>query len=176
LSALGDDEVFGKRVAGCKDQRVVMGELKSWKSEPKLQRLEAAFRFLERADLKDLPEGRQEINGDKLFALVTKTVTRSAETAQFEAHRKYIDVHYIMEGQDTTGFAPTEELKVVEPYQEKADIEMFSVPSSYTKLRMYPGRYAVFLPGGGHMPNCHLNGPHSLHKIVVKVERDYGIR
>ncbi len=176
LPAIGLNEVFGKDVSRCKDPRLVTGELKSWKSEPKLRRFEAAFRFLERSDIKDLPVGRQEIDGDALYALVMKLPTRSVETAQFEDHRRFIDVHYIISGQDTTGFAPTEELNVVEPYQEKTDIQMFSVPKSYTKLKMYPGRYAVFFPGGGHMPNCHLDRPHSLHKIVVKVARDYGIK
>jgi len=169
-------EVFGKSASRCKDPRLVTGELKSWRSYPNLRRLDTAFRFLERRDLKDLPVGRQEIDGERLYALVMKTSSQPLETAQFEAHRKYIDLHYTIAGQDTTGFAPSEELKVVEPYQDNIDAETFSAPRNYTKVEMYPGRFVVFFPGGGHMPNCHLHGPHLLHKVVVKVERDYGLK
>lgn len=176
LSAISRDEVFAMNSSGCKDPRLVTGELKAWKSESKLRRFEAAFRFLERADLKDLPVGRQEIDGDALYALVMKLTTRSVETAQFEDHRKYIDVHYMIAGQDTAGFAPAEELSAVGPYQEQTDLQMFSVPGSYTKLEVLPGQYAIFFPGGGHMPNCHLDKPRSLHKVVVKIARDYGIK
>ena len=175
LAAIRPDDAFAWDASNCKDPRLVTGELKAWKSEPKLRRFEAAFRFLERADLKDLPAGRQAIDGDALFALVMKLTTRSVETAQFEDHRKYIDVHYLIAGQDTAGFAPTEELTAAEPYQETTDIQMFSVPRSYTRLRILPGQFAVFFPGGGHMPNCHLDQPRSLHKVVVKVARDYGM-
>jgi biofilm protein TabA len=176
LATMGHENLLARDASNCKDPRMVTGELKSWKSNPRLLRMEPAFRFLERPDLKDLPAGRQEIDGDKMYALVMKTPTRAVESAQFEAHRKYIDVHYIISGQDTTGFYPSEELKVADPYSDKLDIEMFAVPPSYTILEMYPGRFAAFFPGGGHMPNCHLKGPHDLHKIVVKVGRDFGIK
>ena len=38
-------------------------------------------------------------------------------------------------------------------------------------MKLYPGMFAVFFPGGGHMPNCHLDGVHDLHKVVVKVRQ-----
>jgi YhcH/YjgK/YiaL family protein len=173
---MGRGNAFSTDLSNCRDPRLVTGELKLWKSHPRLQRLEPAFRFLERPDLKDLPAGRVEIDGDRLYALVMKTPTRAIEDAKFEAHRKYIDVHYYISGADTTGSAPSEDLKVTDPYVEKDDIELFAVPSEYLKLEMSPGKFAAFFPGGGHMPNCHFNGPQNLHKLVVKVARDFGIK
>ena len=177
FATAGRERVLAVETAQCQDPRMVNGELKSWQSHPRLQRLQPAFRFLEKPDLKDLPAGRVEIDGEKIYALVMKTPTRAIADAKFEAHRKYIDVHYYIAGQDITGSYPSEELKITDPYQDKTDIELFAVPSNYQKLEMRPGRFAVFFPGGGHMPNCHLSGPpQPLHKIVVKVERDFGIK
>ena len=82
----------------------------------------------------------------------------------------------MVSGQVTTGFAPIEKLKVITPYQEKDDAASYAVPAAYTKLKLYPGRFAVFFPGGGHMPWCHLDGPHELHRVVVKVQHDYGMK
>ena len=161
--------------AECRDPRLITGELKSWRSNPRLQRLEPAFRFLERPDLKDLPAGRVEIDGDRMYGLVMKVQTRAIESAQFEAHRKYMDIHYYISGEDVTGSFPSEELITAVPYDEKNDIELFKIPPQYLKLNMSPGKFAIFLSGGGHMPNCHEKKPDTLHKLVVKVQRDFGI-
>lgn len=161
--------------AGEAGSRLVLGELKSWRSNPKLKRLEVAFRFLENPDLKNLPVGRHVID-DKAYAMIDKSVSQPPEKVEFEAHRKYIDVHYMISGQVTTGYAPIEKLKLHTPYDEKDEAAMFYVPATYTKVKLTPGMFAVFFPGGGHMPNCHLDGAHDLHKVVVKVRHDYGMK
>jgi len=148
--------------------RLVQGELKSWRSNPKLKALEPAFRFLERPDLATLPVGRHEA-GEGVYAMIDKSPSLPPEKVEFEAHRKYIDVHYMISGQVTTGYAPIEQLKIRVPYSEKDEAALYHVPAKYTKVKLYPGAFAVFFTGGGHMPNCHLDGPHQLHKVVVKV-------
>lgn len=148
--------------------RLVQGELKSWRSNPRLEPLEVAFRFLERPDLKDLALGRHVIN-DRAYAVIDKSQSMPPEKVEFESHRIYTDVHYMISGQVTTGYAPIERLKVRTPYSKEEEAAAYYVPASYTKVKLYPGRFAVFFPGGGHMPNCHLDGIHDLHKVVVKV-------
>lgn len=161
--------------AGDAASRLIQGELKSWRSHPRLKQLEVAFRFLERPDLKTLPVGRHEIDS-RAYAMIDKSPSQPPEKVEFEAHRKYIDVHYMISGQVTTGYAPIEKLKLHTPYNEKDEAAMFYVPASYTKVKLYPGMFAVFFTGGGHMPNCHLGGVHDLHKVVVKVRHDYGAK
>ncbi len=175
LSARGFEELWAGALPDDADSRLVVGELKSWQSHPQLRRLEVAFRFLERTDLKTLPVGKHVID-DKAYALVDKSASLPLETSEFETHRKYIDVHYVLAGQAMTGFAPIEKLKVIKPYEEKDDAASYSVPKSFSKLKMLPGKFAVFFPGGGHMPWCHLDGPHEVHRVVVKVEHDYGLK
>ncbi len=156
---------------GTVESRLVQGKLQSWRTNPKLKNLEVAFRFLERSDLKDLPLGRHVID-DKAYAMIDKSASQPPEKVEFEAHRKYIDVHYMIAGQVTTGYAPIESLKLHTPYDEKEEAATYHVPAVYTKVKLYPGMFAVFFPGGGHMPNCHLDGSHELHKVVVKVRAD----
>lgn len=148
--------------------RLIQGELKSWQSNPRLKQLEVAFRFLERPGLKTLPAGRHEL-GDGAYAMIDKSRSLAPEKVEFEAHRRFIDVHYMISGQVTTGYAPIENLKLHTPYSEKTEAAMYYVPASYTKVKLYAGMFAVFFTGGGHMPNCHLDGAHDLHKVVVKV-------
>ena len=107
----------------------MQGELKSWHSNPRLRELEAAFRFLERRDLKELPPGRHVINHGA-YAMIDKSKSLPPEKVEFEAHRKYIDVHYMISGQVTTGYAPIEQLKLHTPYSEKNEAAMYFVPQT----------------------------------------------
>jgi biofilm protein TabA len=161
--------------AAASESLLVEGDLNSWRSNPRLRRLEVAFRFLERPDLKQLALGKHVID-DKAYAMIDKSPSQPPESVRFEAHKNYIDVHYMIAGQVTTGFAPADTLKIFAPYKAEDDAAEYMAPPTYVKVKLYPGKFAVFFPGGGHMPNCHLDGPHELHKVVVKVRHDYGMK
>ena len=166
-----------ERTAASKESYMSQGELQQWRSQSNLHRLEAAFRFLEQANLDRLPLGKHAIDGDKVYALVSKAASQPVELGKFEVHRKYIDVHYIIAGQEIIGFAPIDQLKVViQPYSDETDAELFPIPKNYLELELSAGKFAVFFPGGGHMPGRNWHGPHEVHKVVVKVQRDYGTK
>ena len=148
---------------------MIVGELKEWRNLPGLAGLEGAFEFLEKNQHQELPLGKQAIEGEDMYAIVVRAPSRPEETGQFESHRKYIDVQYLDAGMESIGFIPITNLTVATPYLEEKDIEFYELPESYEKLAMYPGRFAVFFPGEGHLPNCHLGGEHQLSKIVIKV-------
>jgi YhcH/YjgK/YiaL family protein len=149
------------------------GELKSWRTIQGLSGLQAGFEFLERADLASLPMGKHEIQGDSVYALAMKSPSRAPESGQFESHRDYIDIQYLLSGEEIIGLAPVEKLQVVTPYDAAKDIIFYAVPKSYRELEIRPGHFAVFFPPEGHLPMCHSHGPHELHKVVVKVSMDY---
>ncbi len=149
------------------------GELKRWRSVGGVQGLEAGFEFLERSDLAALPLGKHEIQGDAVYALAMRSASRAPETGQFESHREYIDIQYLISGEEVIGVAPVEELMEVTPYDAAKDIIFYAVPERYTRLEIHPGHFAVFLPEEGHMPLCHASAPHELHKVVVKVKTEY---
>ncbi len=151
----------------------MQGALKDWRSMSELKGLEPAFEFLEKKTLAEMPLGKHPIEGEQVYALVQKLPSRAPETAQFESHRKYIDIHYLVAGQEITGFAPVDNLKLAVPYDEAKDVMLYTVPAQYTKIEMRPGRFAIYHPGQGHLPNCHFDGPHELQKVVIKFEADY---
>lgn len=155
------------------ESKVTNGELKDWKSMSDLKGLEAAFEFLDKKLLADMPAGKHSVHGDDVYALVLKLPSRAAETAQFESHRKYIDIHYVLSGQETSGSAPAGDLKLAVPYDESKDVALYHVPKQFTRIQVRPGRFVVYHPGQAHLPNCHLEGQHNLHKVVVKVHVDY---
>lgn len=144
-------------------------DLNDWKSMTDLKGLEAAFEFLDKKSLADVPVGKHSIQGEGVYALVQKLPSRAAETAQFESHRKYIDIHYVLSGQETSEFAPAGDLQLAVSYDESKDVMLYHVPKRFTRIQVRPGHFIVYHPGQAHLPNCHLEGQHDLHKVVINV-------
>ena len=152
---------------------MITGELKRWRNLEGTKGLAAGFEFLERGDLAALPMGRHIIDGDSVFALAMQSPSREPSAGKFEAHQDYIDIQYLVSGEEVIGVAPVEGLKVTTPYDAAKDIVFYAVPTSYKDLEIRPGHFAVLFPGEGHLPMCHSHGPHQLHKVVVKVKVDH---
>ncbi len=130
----------------------------------------AAFDYLEAFD-PETPDGRYEVIGGDLVAIVQRYETAPESEKAWEAHRVFADIQYIVSGTERIFFAPAEALvskvaynaeKDVEKYEEAADV----VTSS---LVMGPGQFGVFFPHDGHKPGCHVSGPDAILKVVLKV-------
>lgn len=129
-------------------------------------RFEKAFAFLRRGDLPELAEGRHEIDGDRLFCLISDGEGRGREEAPLEAHRKYIDIQYVMAGTDEMGWKPTAACEIVEVrYDPEKDIAFFGdAPQTWTPVPA--GSFAIFFPRDAHAP---LVGSGRIHKAVLKI-------
>ena len=63
-----------------------------------------AFEFLRRPDLKDLPLGRQEIDGDRCYAIICENDLKPIGDVQRpEFHKRYIDVQAPITGTELFG-------------------------------------------------------------------------
>lgn len=125
-----------------------------------------AVDFMQRPDLKDLEEGRHEINGDHVYALVIRKFGKKKEDGLIEIHRKYIDIQVVLGGTDEIGWKPTPLCTGPEKdYDPEADIQFFTDPPD-AWVATHPGQFAVFFPEDAHMP---MISPDELHKVVIKV-------
>lgn len=144
-------------------------KLSQWRSHKKLRALERAFEFLETASVESKATGRYAIDGDRLYATVVEDKTRAVETAQFEVHRKYIDVHYLVRGRELIGSANPAGLRVAKPYSPEVEAALYERPAKYKRLMLKPGEFTVFFPGQAHMPGCYVDKSEDIRKVVVKI-------
>jgi len=136
--------------------------------EPVHKGFAAAFEFLRRPDLASLPNGKHEIIATQVYAIVDRGEGRNG-VSPLEAHRKYIDVQYVIAGDEKMGWRPLENLRPSCDYDPARDIQFFhDDPAFWFPVR--PGEFAVFLPADAHAP---LAGKGPIHKAVVKVAMDY---
>lgn len=125
-----------------------------------------AFAFLKRPDLADLPPGRHEIDGDRVFALLSRGPGRKRHGARLEVHERYIDIQYVIAGSDEMGWKPMAGCGApAGPYDPEKDIRFFfDGPDAWFEVRA--GAFAVFFPEDAHLP---LVSDGVVHKAVVKV-------
>lgn len=124
-----------------------------------------AFGFLDQPGLRDLPDGKYEIAGERVYAIVDRTQGRKVSDGQLEGHRRYLDIQFVVSGDESMGWSPRAGLTTAVEYDPERDLEFFEgKPESIVLVP--PGAFAVFLPTDAHLP---LIGDGPIHKVVVKV-------
>lgn len=131
-------------------------------------RLAAGLRYLARFD-PATPDGRHDIDGDALFALVQRYDTAPGAEKRFEAHRRYADIQYVASGRERILHAPAEDLEVETSYDAAADVVFFRDPQASSSLLLAAGSFAVLYPHDAHKPGCMAGGREPVTKVVVKV-------
>jgi len=136
--------------------------------EPMHHGFAAAFAFLRREDLAEMPNGKHQIIDDLVYVLISREEGRNG-VGRLEAHRKYFDVQYVVSGDEKIGWRAIEGLKASTEYETAKDIQFFhDEPTFWFDVK--PGEFAIFLPTDAHAP---LAGRGAIHKAVVKVAVDY---
>ena len=148
---------------------MIIGEIANHKRYRNLgKKIEKALEYLATTDFSVLEDGRHEIEGDEIYALLLSYDTEPESARSFEAHRKYIDVQYILSGREIIHWAPLEELEPAGDYSEEKDI-VFLSGDARARLQLTPGAFALFYPEDAHKPNCAWDDPQPARKVVVKV-------
>ena len=84
------------------------------------------------------------------------------------SERKYIDVQFVAKGKELMGYAPLENQKVIDEYNEQNDITFFRGEKSFVKVD--EGMFAIFFPEDIHMPGIKVGERSQLKKVVIKVK------
>ncbi|MCD4824599.1 MAG: YhcH/YjgK/YiaL family protein [Phycisphaerae bacterium] len=130
-------------------------------------RIAAALTYLAETDFTSLPDGRDEIQGDEVFAIVQRYQTKPLEQGKWEAHRKYIDVQGVIEGQERIGFGDVTDMRVVEEYCPESDLVFLDGSGEFVTLS--PGMFMLLFPHEAHMPCITSGQPSQVTKVVVKI-------
>ncbi|WP_369461599.1 YhcH/YjgK/YiaL family protein [Thermoclostridium stercorarium] len=63
-------------------------------------RFQKAFRFIREFHQNEKEDGRYEIDGNDVYALVQSYTTLPSDQCKWESHDKYIDIQYIVRGKE----------------------------------------------------------------------------
>ncbi|MCI7262941.1 MAG: YhcH/YjgK/YiaL family protein [Clostridium sp.] len=132
------------------------------------EKINESIAVLEGLDKENLELGKYVVNED-FFYLVQEYETKDPEIARHEAHEKYVDIQYMIQGKEQIDIAPAEKMEVEEPYNADRDVVFFKEPEQATHVVLTDGGYAVLYPADSHKPGLRVGKAAKVRKIVGKV-------
>lgn len=125
-----------------------------------------AIEFITGTDLSALPLGRNEIQGDEIFANVMEVQPRGIEEVPIEIHRKYIDIQIPISNDEIMGYTPLTLLPEGE-YSEENDVTLYPIGiKAQDYINVKRTMFTIFFPQDGHAPAV---TPVKMKKIIIKV-------
>lgn len=132
-----------------------------------------AFAYLKETNLDNIAPGKYSIDGDNVYATVTVGKTKAFEDKNWEAHRKYIDIQYVINGKEKMGVAPSSPAIVLEEYNETNDVALYMIAKNDCKFYIAEsGTFFIFFLEDAHQPGIKIEGYDWDKKIVIKVKAD----
>ncbi len=117
----------------------------------------------------EMEPGRYDVEGDDLYFTLARYDTAPLEQGKLEAHETYIDVQYVVRGEEMIGYAPRNSVTAATDYDPDTDAALYDPPAPMTLLRLRPQTFCVFYPQDAHLPGCCLEKPQSVTKVVIKI-------
>jgi len=140
-----------------------------------IKELQLGLKYLKGTDFSTVENGKYEVFEDKVYAIVQDYTSKPLEEGKFEAHKKYIDIQYIIEGQEQIGYSDIDNFDEDTEYNEEKDI-VFLAPKSDLAVEKAPmfiklkaQEFAIFTVNDAHMPSISVENPSFVRKVVVKV-------
>ena len=127
---------------------------------------EAVFEYLKNIPA-DARTGSFVPEPDNVWGGISVYAETNTGKKMYEAHRNFMDIHYVLSGEATFGYCTVDRLKTTQAYDEKADYELLE--GDIHAISMKPGDFCIVFPQDAHIPVVEKVGEEDLVRVVVKI-------
>jgi YhcH/YjgK/YiaL family protein len=127
-----------------------------------------AFKYLEEKNLETLSNGVHKIIEEDIFAIVSEYKTKELDFGLWEGHKKYIDIQYIVRGNEKIGYCNLEKVLIEKQYNVDEDVLLGHANGDF--ITMNEGDFMILFPQDIHKPGVIDNKSATVKKIVLKVK------
>lgn len=133
--------------------------------------LKKVAEFVDDFNEKKLIDGTYEIDGKHVFAMVQSYRTKQqTQEMMFEAHKKYIDLQYIVNGIEKIRWARLDTVDLVEErYSSGGDIAFYEGDAMFD-FTLTKGSFLLLYPDDAHLPGLSAQKDVNVRKIVFKIQ------
>ena len=130
---------------------------------------EKAFEALAAID-ESTPNERITVDGDNIFINLGEYVNKNVDECLFESHKKYIDIQYVVTGEEYIDLCDQEILKATDDRLDTDDIAFFENTDKFSRADLTEGIFVVIFPGEAHKPCIAPDGKGvKVKKAVAKI-------
>lgn len=132
--------------------------------------IKTGLEYLQNTNFSNIENGKYEIS-ENVFANVQEYVSKPEEEGRFEAHEKYIDIQYIVKGEEKIGVCNIANFFEETPYNEEKDIVFLKEKNSNKSefFHLKEEEFMILYPQDAHMPSIAAEKESYVKKVVIKV-------
>lgn len=135
------------------------------------ERFRRGFEYLHAKTSENVADGRYEIVGDSVIAIVQGYETKPRDAGRWEAHRHHADIQFIAAGVERMGVhLLSQNDRPNSAYDAEKDVEFYDCNGDIVTIGA--GSFTIFHPHDIHMPGLMIDTPQYVKKIVIKVRLD----
>ncbi|TCO76872.1 YhcH/YjgK/YiaL family protein [Marinisporobacter balticus] len=135
--------------------------------------MKLAIEYLEEIDMTSMVDGKHPVVGDDIFVVMSTYFTREHDESKYEIHHNYIDIQYLIKGEEIIFCNEAHEMEREGDYNPKNDKLNFKDQLGAVSIHMKPGMAAIFYPNDAHKACCKVhNKIQEVRKLLVKVKME----
>lgn len=152
----------------------IFGSLEELREQVSKEAFQIAFDYLESItnEFLDIKDGEcvKETIIEDIFVLKQAYKTKNREDCFFESHKKYIDIQYMVKGEEYMDVCDLDSLEVINEYEERTDFIKYKGKKEGTsKLLIKEKCLAIFYPSDAHQPCIKVDNEELIYKAVIKI-------
>ena len=120
-------------------------------------------------NLNGLPSPNTILKENSIFCNPVCFTTKTETECLYEAHKNFIDVHYILKGSEKIATADTMSLISHTPYDTDKDIAFYT-GTQFGSYILNKGDFMICFPSDAHKVAIAPKNPDAVEKIVVKIK------
>ena len=150
---------------------MIYAELKDIKSYKGIsENLDRAIDFIANKKYLNASFGKNVVDGDKIyFNHPEKPMTRENTGLDLEYHKKYIDIHLVLEGEEAIIYSPFEECVETKSYDMENDYALVK-GKTQVEFLMNSKNFLILFPTEPHLALLKVGEPKEIKKVIFKVE------
>lgn len=124
--------------------------------------------FINNNDLKLLECQKYPIKNDDVYVIIQEYLTKDENSSLLEAHKKYIDIQYVIQGEEKIGIAMLSSTLEATEYSQERDIIFLNGKHEY--INANSKNFFIFFPQDAHKPSISIDKTSSVKKAVFKIK------
>lgn len=126
------------------------------------------FSYANENDLLSYEKGSHEIDGETVFVNIVEYETKEREERFWEAHKNYIDLHFMLSGEERIDLNFIQNMKQLE-FVEKDDFLPLKGESNASVV-LRDGDFLLCYPEDGHMTAIKNADSQTIKKAIFKIK------
>lgn len=133
------------------------------------ENVKACFKYVKEHDLLNYEKGTHKIDGDNLYVNVAEYTTVKREERFWEAHKKYIDVHMIIEGKESIDVSFCDDMQI-KSFDENRDFVELTGEEKATVNLINKGDFLICYPEDAHRTAIICQQSQTIKKAIFKIK------